>query len=68
MEPESLSKWFPVFRDFAIVTTALGALVYEVAFTAPNALIIGLIGSILLGPSWVRFSNRRKAGDSSDDD
>lgn len=63
MDPERIAKWFPVFRDFAIVCVALGLLIFETVFRTPNAVAFGLIGSLLMGPAWVRFNNSRKKDD-----
>lgn len=66
VEPETLSEWFPVFRDFAVVIVALSLLVYEAAFTTPNEIIIASIGAILVYPSAIRFQNRKPTGGKDD--
>lgn len=68
VDPEALSEWLPVFRDFGIVTVALFLLVYEAVFTTPNALVIGAAGSLLAAPAAMRIDARRRKRTEHDDD
>lgn len=69
MQPETLEKWFPVFRDFSIVAVCLFLLIFEAIFTTPNPIIIGLVGTALIGPAALRMdAGRRKKQQDDEDD
>ena len=57
-------------RDAVITTVALGVLVQQAISANPNALIIGLIGSLLALPAFLRVDEhlRRRNGDNADDE
>lgn len=67
VEPETVSKWFPVYRDFAIVTVGLFMLIYETIFAVPNPLIVAAAGAALTLPVGFRIDARRRNGSDDDD-
>lgn len=55
MSPETARLWVSVFRDLAIVLTAVFLAVYEAtAVHDPNAYVLGLAGTLFGVPAFLR--------------
>lgn len=68
MEPETLARWFPVFRDFLIVICAVFMLSYETVVVAhPSEVVIGAAGMLLVSPAAFRLDAWRRNGKSHDE-
>lgn len=63
VDPEALSRWVPVVRDFVIVAVASFMLLYEtVAVASPNQYVLGAAGMLLVSPAALRIDRRRRNG------